>query len=157
MRRAILPALLLLACALPSSGQYGRYGGHGDREADRTVRGWYERFLGREPDSSAAGWVQGLQSGQDPEQLLAGILGSDEYYTRAGGTPRGFIQRLYLDLLTRRPTPREEDYWLRRMYHDSRTDVAHALLSRNAQSWDRDRGPDWPERHDYRRPVSRYR
>jgi len=104
MRRAILPALLVLLFALPSSGQYSRYGGHADRDAQRTVARWYERFLDREPDPYSATWVQALRRGQESEQVLSGILGSDEYYRRAGSTPAGFVRQLYLDL-TGQPDP----------------------------------------------------
>src|SRR3954452_19949168 len=142
MRRAILPALLLLLCVLPSNAQYGRYGHSGTRDAQRTVARWYERFLDREPDTYSVSWVQSLQSGQSPEQVLSGILGSDEYYTRAGGTPDRFIRRLYDDLAGRRPTRREEQYWVRRLYHSSRADVAYSILSRDAQNWE-DRDKDW--------------
>jgi len=162
MRRVILPALLLLVCALPSSGQYGRYGDAGDRDAERTVHRWYERFLGRDPDAYAGGHVRALRAGTDPEQVLAGILGSDEYYRRAGGTPARFVSRLYVDAIGRRPTPGEEASGVRQLYHSSRVDVAYSILTRHAQSWDdddhdRDRGRDWSDRHDYRRPQYRYR
>jgi len=151
MRRAILPALLLLTCALPSSAQYG------GREANRTVQRWYQRYLRRDADPYAAGWVQALQQGQQPEQVLAGILGSDEYYRTAGGTPSRFVRQLYEDIHGRRPTEREVDYWARRAYHDSRTDVAYAILTRGSRNWDRDDRDDWRDRHDYRRPYDRYR
>jgi len=158
MRRIILPALLLLLFALPSSGQYSRYGGHADRDASRTVARWYGRFLDREADPYSATWVQALQRGQEPEQVLSGILGSDEYYRRAGSTPEGFVRQLFLDLVGNRPTPRQMDYWTRQLYHRSRADVAYAVLTRQAQNWDwDDRDRDHSDRHDYRRPYSRYR
>lgn len=160
MRRAILPAVLLLSCALPSSGQSGRID---ERDAERTVHRWYERFLGRDPDRFSGGHVRALRAGTAPEQVLAGILGSDEYYRRAGGTPGRFVSRLYEDLVGRRPTPREEESWARQLYHSSRDDVAYSILTRYAQDWDdhdreRDRDRDrWSDRHDYRRPQYRYR
>jgi len=151
MRRAILPALVLLFLALPSSGQYG------NRDAQRTVARWYERYLGREPDPYSAAWVQALQQGQNPDQVLSGILGSDEYYRRAGGTPERFVRQLYDDVAGRRPTPREVDHWARRLYSDSRADVAYAILTRNARNYDDHDRDDWRDRHDYRRPYDRYR
>jgi len=147
--------MLLLLFAMPSSGQYGRYGG-GDRDASRTVSRWYQRFLDREADPYAATWVQALRRGQEPEQVLSGILGSDEYYRRAGGTPRAFVNQLYEDLTGRRAPPRDVDYWARQLYHSSRADVAYSILTRQAQNWDSD-DRDYSDRHDYRRPYSRYR
>jgi len=151
MRRAILPALLLLVCVLPSAAQYSR------RDADRTVGRWYQRYLRREADPYAGGWVQALQQGQQPEQVLAGILGSDEYYRQAGGTPAGFVRQLYEDVHGRRPTRQEAEHWARRVYHDSRADVAYAILTRGARNWDDDDRDGWRDRHDYRRPQDRYR
>lgn len=154
MRRIILPALLLLLCVLPSSGQYG---GYGRRDASRTVARWYQRFLDREPDPYAESWVRALQSGQEPEQVLSGILGSDEYYRRAGARPRTFVHQLYLDLTGRRPSPQQEQFWARQLYQRDRADVAYSILRRDARNWDdydRDR---WSDRYDYRRPYDRDR
>jgi len=156
MRRIILPALLLLLCALPGSAQYG------GRDANETVGRWYQRYLHRPADPYAAGWVQALQQGQRPEQVLAGILGSDEYYRSAGGTPTAFVRQLYEDVNGRRPTGREVDYWARRLYSDSRTDVAYSMLTRSAGNWDRDYDRDrdrdhWRDRYDYRRRYDPYR
>jgi len=155
MRRVILPALLLLLCALPTSAQYGRYGGRGAREAERTVAGWYDRYLGREMDPGAATWIRSLQQGQDPERVLATILGSDEYYTRAGGSPAAFVRRLFDDVGNRRPTQREMDYWVHQVRHRNRDDVAYGILTRNAQNYDDDR--DHHDNYDYRRSDRRYR
>jgi hypothetical protein len=149
MKRAIFCTLLLLITAVPSLGQYG------DRSAERTVARWYERYLGRPMDPYARTWVEALASGQDPDQVLSGILGSDEYYRRAGGTPGAFINRLYRDVAGRRPTPGEVRHWLREFHSSSRGDIAYAILTRNGQDLDdRDRLSD---RYDYRRPWSRYR
>jgi len=156
MRRAILPALLLMSCAVPSEAQYGLYGGYGDRDAQRTVRRWYERYLGREPDPYSGSWAAALQQGQSPEQVLSGILGSDEYYRRAGGTPRDFVRQLYEDLVGRPPTRAEMDSWARQVYYGNRADVAYSLLARHAQNWDPN-AADWSDRYDYRRPYHRYR
>jgi len=151
MRRAILPALVLLFLALPSNGQYGY------RDAQRTVARWYERYLGREMDPYADSWVQALQQGQNPDQVLSGILGSDEYYRRAGGRPERFVRQLYEDVGGRRPTAREVDYWARRVYHDSRADIAYAILTRHTGNYDDNDRDDWRDRYDYRRPNYRYR
>jgi len=158
MRRTILCAVSLLALAVPADGQYGLYGGYGARDASQTVAQWYQRFLGRQPDPYAGGWVTALQSGQNPEQVLAGILGSQEYYLRTGGTPRAFVNGLYADLAGRAPTPQEESYWTRQVHSRSREDVAYDFLTRQAQNWDRGGGDrSWEDRYDYRRPSYRYR
>jgi len=160
MRRRViilLAPLTLLLGALPGvEAQYGRYGGAGPRDAQRTVARWYQRYLRRDMDPYSGSWVQALQQGQEPEQVLSGILGSDEYFQNAGGTPAAFVRRLYEDVTGRRPTPREEDTWVRQVYHRARSDVAYAVLTRNAQNWDDDHDA-WRDRHDYRRPYNPYR
>lgn len=46
-----------------------------------TVMGYYEQYLGRPADQQGlAFWVSLLDQGQPVEQILAGILGSEEYY-----------------------------------------------------------------------------
>lgn len=155
MRRAILPALFLLLGVVPLYGQYGNYGYD---DASRTVTQWYEQFLNREPDPYAQGWVNALRSGQNPQQVLAGILGSDEYYRRAGGSPGAFIRQLYEDLTGRNPSPREMQHWGRQVYTRPRSDIAYAILTRHSQDWgfaNRDR--PWADNYDYRRPYHRYR
>jgi hypothetical protein len=149
MKRIILPALLLLFCAAPSPGQFGYRG------AERTVAQWYEQYLGRQMDPYAGSWVDALRSGQDPNQVLSGILGSDEYYRRTGGTPAGFVHHLYRDVTGRSPSPGEVRHWVNQVYYRPRAEIAYAILSRHGQDWDdRDR---WMDRYDYRRPYSRYR
>jgi len=156
MRRAILPALALLLLALqPSSGQYGRYGA---RDASRTVAGWYQRFLGRQADPYAGSWVDALRRGQDPDQVLSGILGSDEYYLRAGGRPADFVRQLYDDLTGREPSPGQLRHWVQQMRFQSRGDVAYAILTRGSRNWDdRDDRDRYSDRYDYRRPYNPYR
>jgi hypothetical protein len=145
------------------------------------VDSWYRTYLGRAPDPAMSGWVAQLNQGVPADRVLASILGSDEYYLRAGSTPQGFITRLYSDVLQRAPTPAELDYWVRRMYTTDRTAIADAVLTQNpgvwvstptpappavatspavvpgrpSSHWDRDRHWDWDRYHDiheYHRP-----
>lgn len=150
MKKFILAPMLIVLVTLPASAQYGPIGP--GRDAQRTVATWYQRFLGRQPDAYAASWIQALQSGQDPNQVLSGILGSDEYFLRKGGTPRGFVVGLYQDVTGRAPTPQEEAFWAGQIYAGSRADIAYSILTRQAPSWD-----DHPLDHDYRRPYYRFR
>jgi hypothetical protein len=147
MNRAILVALLMVS---PVVAQGPRY-----VDARRTVEGWYSKFLGRPADPAAEAWVQALRNGQQPEQVLSGILGSDEYYNRAGGTPGAFVQRMYEEVAGRRPTPREMDYWAGRVQTRRRDDVSYDFLM--LQGPGRDDRERWRERHDFRRPLLPYR
>ena len=49
-------------------------------------------------------WASSLREGTPPVQVLATILGSDEYAIRAGATPDGFIRTLFFYLTGRPPT-----------------------------------------------------
>jgi hypothetical protein len=157
--RSLLILTLLAISAPPALGQYylPRYRYSRPDALQAQVASWYRKFLNREPDPAGlAGWVEGLRSGGSPERTLAGILGSAEYYVKSGSTPEGFIRTLYRDLLGRDPTEREMVFWLRRMYHQDRSDVAYTFLMRYPQSWQSARllyeRPEEP-RYEYRRPF----
>jgi len=151
---------------------------YGDSNA--LVDSWYRTYLGRAPDPAMAGWVAQLNQGTPADRVLSSILGSDEYYLRAGSTPQGFITLLYSDILQRAPTAAEVNYWVGRMYTTDRPGIADALLTQNPgvwvssttvatpppvvrpgvivtpqPRWERDRHGDWARYHhihDYHRP-----
>src|SRR5690242_12012544 len=84
------------------------------REYD-TVRGWYERYLGREPDEGGwASWADQLAR-RPSNDVLADLLASPEYYQRHGNTPEGFVLGLYNEVLGRQPASDEVDNWVRRL------------------------------------------
>jgi len=168
MRRFLVPAALgLLALATPALPQWlpdarrAHEMHHYARpdQAEQLVRGWYLKYLNRDVDPTGyQSWVNGLRSGTSPEMTLAGILSSDEYYMKGGSTPEGYVQTLFRDLAGRAPTPREMDYWVRRVCTEPRNDVAYAMVTRYPQiagtipqPWERH------EQYEYRRPVWRYR
>ena len=72
------------------------------------VNGWYQRFLHR---PATAGEISSYQflllHGTTDKQVLAFLLGSDEYFNNAGGTNQGFVNQLFQDLLGRSPNPPE--------------------------------------------------
>jgi hypothetical protein len=139
---------------------------------------WYRTYLGRPADSGITYWVNEFQQGASPDQVLAGILASDEYYKKGGGTPEGFVTALFNDVLKHPPAPADVDFWVRRMYTESRQDVADEVLTQNpgvwvganmavpqpppvavtpvapgvivspGGGWDRDRHEDWNHHHD---------
>jgi hypothetical protein len=76
------------------------------------VRAIY-RQLGRKPDPAGfAYWVNGVRSAAfTVEDATALILGSAEYYERAGGTDTTFIEALYDDVLDRSPDPGGLAFW----------------------------------------------
>ncbi len=167
-------ALLCLTASRVDAQVYG--------DTTSLVDSWYRTYLGRPADPGMSGWVAQLNQGVPADRVLAGILGSDEYYMRSGSTPQGFITQLYSNILQRPPTPAELDYWVRRMYTTDRTTIADAILTQNPgvwvstpapaapppavappvvvpgrpyYHWDRDRHWDWDRHHDiheYHRP-----
>ncbi|HQU41918.1 MAG TPA: DUF4214 domain-containing protein, partial [Pirellulales bacterium] len=66
------------------------------------VTGMFRDLLDRAPDAGGLQfWTTVLAAGTDEKNVLAGILGSDEYYADAGKTASGFVHALYRDLLGR--------------------------------------------------------
>jgi hypothetical protein len=162
MRRMVLLACSALLLAAPSGpGQYSWY--HEGHQAmpvdpDALVRSWYQRYLRRPAgNGEELSWVNSLVQGQSPEHVLAGILGSTEYYSSAGGTPERFITTLFNDLNGKPPDRRDLDYWLNRLALEGPTDVAYEMLTRYPQHWGGDERPYYPDdhRYDVRRPTLR--
>ncbi len=102
---------------------------------DHLVKSWYQLFLGR----PAAGgeeqsWVNGLLAGSREEDMLAGILGSPEFYQRAqtlvsgGSADQRFVQTLYQLLLYRTASPGEVAGFVSALPASGRTGVALAFL-----------------------------
>jgi hypothetical protein len=128
-----LPTLLLGTSFAQAQSYYHRTDAPGDPQT--LVRSWYERYLRREPDAGAGSWVQSLRTGHSPEDVLATILSSAEYFTTAGRSNPGFVRQLYLDVLGREPSPAEINYWGGRLRYESRKEVAYQMLIRHPQNW----------------------
>jgi hypothetical protein len=131
MRTLIVVAAVGFVGLAPSAAPAQTYG-----DPQSLVEYWYRTYLRREPDYSASVWVGTLQKGSPPDEVLAGILTSPEYYRIGGSTPAGFVTQLYSDLFGRRPTPRELNYWAGRIYtEEDRRTVAEEVLRQNPGVW----------------------
>jgi hypothetical protein len=117
------------------------------------VDGWYQKYLKRRPDYAAGGWVVALRRGTAPQQVLAGILASPEYYQLSGGDDWHYVYSLYYGMTGRPPTKREVHYWMGRLLHHSRDEVAYQLINR----YPVDMPAQGLEDYDFRRPFDRYR
>ncbi len=135
---------------------------------------WYRAYLGRSArnDPGSVAWINMLRRGSPPASVLAGILGSREYFNRVGGTMPAFINAIYSDVVGRPPTPGELRFWQRRAFTQSRRDTANEILAQNpgagmfvtlpgvvsppgaSPGWPRDR---WRRRDDFRRPSFPFR
>jgi hypothetical protein len=97
---------------------------------------WYRTYLGRAPDPAGlAGWTTQLNQGTPADAILAAILGSPEFYVKAGSTPEGYITLLYNDILRRSPSPTELGFWVRRMYTEDRPAIADEILTQYPGVW----------------------
>jgi len=103
-------------------------------DADALVSAWYQRYLGRDMDPGASGWIDQVRIGADPSTVLCRILASDEYYQRGGATPSGFVERLYVDVADRRPSREEMDSTLNRMASVDRQGVAYEMLRQHPEA-----------------------
>jgi len=165
----VMACCALLALAAPASAQRSRWFYNPYRtdvvqtralpdSPENLVRFWYEKYFNREPDPSGmATWAGSIRNGQAPEAMLAGILNSDEYYNKAGGTPEGLIQTLFTDVVGRAPTAAEFDYWMNRYLQAGGQDVAYALITRYPQSWTGQTARAEDFRSFYRRPAVPFR
>jgi len=176
MRYFLLLAVAAL-CLTPANAGAQVYGG----DPQSLVEYWYNKYLGRAGDPTMATWVNSLSQGTPADQVLTGIIASDEYYRRAGATPEGFIARLYSDVLGRTPNVTELDFWVRRMYTEDRPTLIMEFLHQNpgvwvtsapavstsvvvtpstvGVPWYRESRHDWDRHHhvyDYRRPNIPY-
>ncbi len=69
---------------------------------DLVVKGWYTKYLGRPAVwGEETTWANLLQQGFSEDRVLSTLLGSPEYFFRAGGTDVGFVQQLFQDGLGR--------------------------------------------------------
>jgi len=70
------------------------------------------RYLRRAADSGGKTyWIGSLRNGKSLRQFRAQLFGSNEYFTKAGGTNAAFVERAYEDVLGRKPDPSGQAYW----------------------------------------------
>ncbi len=70
------------------------------------------RYLRRASDPSGRTyWIGSIRNGKSLRQFRAQLFGSNEYFTKAGGTNAGFVARAYEDVLGRKPDPSGQAYW----------------------------------------------
>lgn len=109
-----------VASSLLTSGEYRL----------QLVNSFYQRFLGRAADLlglSAA--TRTLELGSKQEAVIATLVGSTEYFGRAGRTNARFVNRLFADLLHRSPGSTELNSFVTQLANKSRTTVANMILN----------------------------
>lgn len=85
-----------------------------DESRKRIVTIFYWTFLHRAPDDGGlAYWVNQLAQGSRVEDVMAGFMGSWEYFAnRAGQNPWTLIALFYHEILGREAAPWEVQYWV---------------------------------------------
>lgn len=77
-------------------------------DVDRTFR----RFLRRGADPGGrAYWIDSLDAGKAPWRFRAQLIGSNEYFTKAGATNGNYVLQAYRDVLGRDPDPSGKAFW----------------------------------------------
>lgn len=94
------------------------------------IRQSYADYLDRAPDAPGLEhWLTQMSRGMHIEQMQMGFIASPEYYAKAGGTPQGWVTRLYQHVLDRGPAPAEVTFWVDQMARGkTRSQVARGFL-----------------------------
>lgn len=92
---------------------------------------WYRQHLRREPTlPELSAWQAYLQSGKSPQDILAYILGSSEYFDRMGNQRDTYLAELYRSVMGRQPTAAELQQFgaQYQQYGGARTDFVRDVL-----------------------------
>jgi uncharacterized repeat protein (TIGR01451 family) len=91
----------------------------------------FQKLLGRSPDAGAlAVFTRQLSQRVTYEQIEATIAGSNEYYTKSGGTPQAFVTKVVTDFTGHPPTADFRAELLGRLADgQSRTAVASRVVT----------------------------
>jgi hypothetical protein len=77
-------------------------------DVDRT----FTRFLRRTVDPGGRTyWINSIGNGKALWRFRAQLFGSNEYFTKAGGTNAAYLDRVYFDVLGRQIDPSGKAYW----------------------------------------------
>lgn len=165
MKSFVIPAFLgLFLTAAPALAQFHpevhrAYEAHWrahPEHPEQLARLWHERLFRRNIPAPLLDRCLGeLRRGIEAPLALAHVLGSAEYYATVGGTAEGFVRRTFIEIVGRPPTEAEFRFWLQRLYHSDRSDVAYEMVTRYPPSWAVEEAAP-VETYEYRRPVVVY-
>ena len=139
MKHLILTLSLAVAAATaaPTPAHAQVYGGlNTQRIAQRQVINWFQAYLGRLPNAQELALLtnQYMLSG-NALYVQSVILGSNEFYLRSGGTPAGFLNRLFVTTIGRQPTLQELASLQNQVIYNGRLWFAQTYLSQIAGGW----------------------
>lgn len=134
MKKSILALILAVTPVLfaPAKvhAQFGPGALYQQRLAQQQIIRWYQAYLGRLPNAQELAILtnQYLISGNSL-YVQSVILGSNEFYIRAGGNPLGFVNRLFLVTLGRGATLQEASLLQAQVVQYGRLYFVQAFLS----------------------------
>ena len=139
MKRLILTLALGAALiAAPDAGpaQFGANPLFRQRAAQQQVIGWFQAYLGRLPNAQELAILtnQYMLTG-NALYVQSVILASNEFYARSGGTPYGFINRLFATTIGRTATLSELTGLQNQVIFNGRLWFMQAFLSQIAGGW----------------------
>ena len=139
MRRIILSFVLAgipLVSVSPARAQYGIGPLYQQRAAQRQVISWFQAYLGRLPNAQELAILsnQYLLNG-NALYVQSVILASNEFWIRSGGTPIGFLNRLFVTTLGRQPTIQEVSLLQAQIYQYGRLNFVQAYLVNIGAGW----------------------
>ncbi|MFN8018157.1 MAG: DUF4214 domain-containing protein [Acidimicrobiales bacterium] len=81
-------------------------------DVDRT----FVKYLRRKPDAGGRTyWIDSIRNGKALWRFRAQLFGSNEYFTKAGGTNAAYVVKAYNDVLGRDPDPSGKAYWTNKL------------------------------------------
>ena len=90
-----------------------------EREAQR-ITADYRTYLNRDPEAGAVdGWVNAFLQGASNENVIAGFVGSTEYFQTHSDNSRDWLSAAYQSILGRQASVGEANYWLSILGNDS--------------------------------------
>ena len=76
----------------------------------------FVQFLRRGSDPGGRTyWINSLRNGKPLIKFRAQLFGSNEYFTKAGGTNADYMVKAYNDVLGRQPDPSGQTYWTNKL------------------------------------------
>jgi len=81
-------------------------------DVDRT----FLKYLRRAPDPGGRTyWINSIRNGKALWRFRAQLFGSNEYFTKAGGTNAFYVAKAYADVLGRAPDPSGQAFWTNKL------------------------------------------
>jgi hypothetical protein len=92
------------------------------------INALYQQYLGRQADGGGmANWLRVMGNGGGVNSVRQGLLSSQEYFNRQGGSTVAFILAIYRDLLGRTASQNEINRWVPTA-SQSRADLVRRIL-----------------------------